>query len=809
MDFRIPSRFKKAWNVFTGRDPVKDTEYIGYGNYTRPDINRFSITNEQTIVTSVCNRLALDVSSLNIQHVKLDESGRFKSAMSSGLNNCLTLDANVDQTGRAFVHDAIFSMLDEGCVALVPTYTDRDPEDGSYDILELRVAEILEWYPRHVRVKVYNEETGRKEEVRIEKDSVAIIENPFYAVMNESNSTIKRLNRKLRLLDVLDEKTGNGKLDIIIQLPFMVKNKSKKEWVDNRRKEIEEQLSSSKYGIAYADATEHITQLNRPAESNLMAQIEYLTNMAYSQLNITAGVLDGTANEATMQNYYSRTIEPLATALVDEMKRKFLTKTARTQGQSVEFFRDPFSLVPINNIAEIADKFTRNEIMTSNEFRQAIGMRPSGDPNADMLRNKNINQATGEGAPATYDVNGNLVSQGTPQLGMEGTEEGTNPNQPVANAAFGELVQTIESNLDTLIQGYQEGNMDVNASVLADALKNLISRLGADSLTGDDAEAFNEYLDGIEEDVESIFGVEIDLNGDQEMAQSGITGYYLAHYASPYYDPVKAHEYYMRTRQLKGRRSSSQLSDEGKKVWEYTKSNITAEKKSKIEEKKTERDTKITESRAKATESRTRIAERLKSLNAALTERATSEKARVNSDKETKTKQISEKREAELARIREQQKKKREQIGTKRDADIKQIQADKSLKSDEKKAKIAEIRADSKTQLNKVSETSKTEQAKARADATSQSTAVRTEAKNENARISSETKTEKAVNTANAKSEREQVAANLKTEINNARTAFNDAKAEITETAEKTLDSEYAKIQAEYPKVSKKKSTKK
>lgn len=822
MNLTIPGRFKRAWNVFVGRDPIKVSEYYGYGSSYRPDRNRFTITNEQTIVTSVCNRLALDVASLNIQHVKLDENGRYSSTMSSGLNNCLTLDANIDQTGRAFIQDAILSMLDEGCIALVPTYTDEDPDEGSYDILELRVGQITEWYPQHVRVKVYDDTTGRKKEVRIEKSSVAIIENPFYVVMNEPNSTLKRLTRKMKLLDILDEKTGNGKLDIIIQLPFMVKSEQKRNLAETRRKELENQLMNSKYGIAYTDASEHITQLNRPAESNLMSQIEYLTNMLYSHLNITASVLDGTADEATMLNYYSRTIEPLATALVDEMKRKFLTKTARTQRQSVEFFRDPFNLVPVNNIAEIADKFTRNEIMTSNEIRQVIGMKPSADPNADMLRNKNLNQSTAGGVPATYDVNGNLISPG--ESGNTGEVSEENPDQLVSNAAFGELVQSIESKIDTLIEKYKAGEIDVDANTLADAVRTMASQIGANSLAPEQAQVFDEYLDGIEEDIDAIFGE------TEEMSQSA-EGEVLSHYASPYYDPVKAHEYYMRTRQLKGRRSSSALSDEGKKVWSYTKEAINTEKKEKIAEKKTERDTAIEQSRTTAAESRTRISDNLKALNEALTARAASQRAQVNEEKEravnaannardAKLEQIKNRREQDLERQKAENQRKKESLQKKRDDDIKNIQNNKNMSSAEKKAAIAELRADSKTELAKLTADNKTATAKIRTDsagesasarsaAKSTSDAARATAKSENARITSETKAERAQNTANAKTEREKVAANLKTEIANARNAFNEAKTQITQQAETNLDTEYSKILAEYPKPTKKKKSSK
>ena len=391
------TRIQRGWNAFRNRDPTIDYRNYGESYYYRPDRPMFTRGNERSIATSVYNRIALDASSIVIQHVRLDENSRFSSVINSGLNNCLNLDANLDQTGRAFLQDAVMSMLDEGCIALVPVITDSDPDTtSSYDILSMRTGRIIEWYPEYVRVRVYNEKTGRKEDLRLPKSTVAIVENPLYAVMNEPNSTMQRLIRKLSLLDVTDEQTASGKLDLIIQLPYVIKTQARQQQAEDRRKAIEMQLASSKYGIAYTDGTEHITQLNRPAENNLMKQIEYLTNMLYSQLGITQTIMDGTADEKTMLNYYSRTIEPIVSAIVDELKRKFLTKTARSQGQSIMFFRDPFKLVPVNDLAELADKFTRNEIMTSNEIRQIVGMKPSGDPKADELKNSNIAESKQE-----------------------------------------------------------------------------------------------------------------------------------------------------------------------------------------------------------------------------------------------------------------------------------------------------------------------------------------------------------------------------------------------------------------------------
>ena len=389
----ISDRLQHAWNAFMNRDPTYRYPDLGTSYAVRPDRPRFTRGNERSIVTSVYNRIALDVSAISIQHVRLDDNDRFKEQMNTGLNRCLTLSANTDQTGRAFIQDAVMSMLDEGCVAIVPIDTTTNPTiSDSYDILTMRTAKILDWYPNHVRIRVYNERTGRQEETIVSKKMVAIVENPLYAVINEPNSTMQRLVRKLALLDVTDEQTASGKLDLIIQLPYIIKTEARRQQAEERRKSIEMQLAGSKYGIAYTDGTERITQLNRSLENNLMKQIEYLTSMLYSQLGITQSILDGTADEKTMLNYYSRTIEPIISAIVDEMKRKFLTKTARSQHQSIAFFRDPFKLVPVNDIAEIADKFTRNEIMTSNELRQVVGMKPSDDPKADKLINSNLNQ---------------------------------------------------------------------------------------------------------------------------------------------------------------------------------------------------------------------------------------------------------------------------------------------------------------------------------------------------------------------------------------------------------------------------------
>ena len=407
----IRDRLQHAWNAFVYNDNnYVDPRNLGGLSTFKPDRVHFSRGVERSIVTSVYNRLALDVSSIAIKHVRLDENGRFKEEVDSGLQNCLNVEANIDQTGRAFLQDVVMSMLDEGCVAIVPVDTTIDPaKSGSYEINTMRTGKILEWYPAHVRVRVYNDRKGIHEEVVLPKSAVAIIENPLYAVINEPNSTMQRLIRKLNLLDVVDEQTSSGKLDLIIQLPYVIKSEARRKQAEERRKDIEMQLAGSKYGIAYTDGTERITQLNRPAENNLMKQVEYLTSMLYSQLGLTQSIMDGSADDKTMLNYYNRTVEPILAAITDEIKRKFLTKTARSQKQTIMYFRDPFKLTPVLDLAEIADKFTRNEIMTSNEIRQIVGMKPADDPSADELRNKNLNQSNEaidnkEAAPSPEEI---------------------------------------------------------------------------------------------------------------------------------------------------------------------------------------------------------------------------------------------------------------------------------------------------------------------------------------------------------------------------------------------------------------------
>ena len=435
----IFERLQHSWNAFRGRDRPIQYSDLGLSSYRRPDRTYLRVSNERSIITAIYNRIAMDVAANKIEHVKLDDNARYVETVKDGLNNCLTLEANLDQTSRAFIQDAVLSMFDEGCIAIVPIDTSIDPnKSASFDIQSMRVGKITQWYPEHVRVQVYNEKRGIKEELTVPKRMVSIIENPFYAVMNEANSTLQRLIRKLNILDAIDEQSGAGKLDLIIQLPYVIKSTARQEQAEARRKQIETQLAGSKYGIAYTDGTERITQLNRPVENNLMSQIEYLMNTLYSQLGITPEILNGTADEKTMLNYNNRTIEPILAALVDEMKRKFLTKTARTQGHSIIFSSEPFKLVPINNIADIADRFTRNEILSPNEIRQIIGFKPVADQQADELRNRNLNQnAEGIAPLATDEINQN----GSPdQIAEESSAESPDNITDMPMSEFNKMI---------------------------------------------------------------------------------------------------------------------------------------------------------------------------------------------------------------------------------------------------------------------------------------------------------------------------------------------------------------------------------
>lgn len=398
MALSFGSRIKSAWNAFLTKETYQNN--YGGGSYYRPDRPRLTRGNERSIVTPVYNRISLDVAALRYAHVRLDDNGRYTQDVDSRLNECLTLQANIDQTSRAFIQDIALSMMDEGVVAVVPYLTTENPFlTSSYDIIAMRTAKIVEWYPKHVRVRMYNDQNGEKEEMTLPKELVAIIENPFYAVMNEPNSTVQRLLRKLTLLDVVDEQTNSNKLNMIIQLPYVIKTDARRQQAEKRRQDIEDQLENSKYGIAYTDGTEKITQLNRSLENNLLNQIEYLTKLMFSQIGVTQEILDGTADEKALLNYNNRIVEPIAAAIVNAMKVSFLTRTARSQKQTIMYFNDPFRLVPVTEVAEMADKFTRNEIMTSNEFRQVVGLKPSTDPNADELRNKNLSQPTEKQQP--------------------------------------------------------------------------------------------------------------------------------------------------------------------------------------------------------------------------------------------------------------------------------------------------------------------------------------------------------------------------------------------------------------------------
>lgn len=500
-------RVQHAWNAFMNKDPTPK-QYSAFNeisSYSRPDRIRFSRGNERSIITAVYTRLAIDASSIKIEHVRLDSNNQYMSTIDSGLNNCLTLEANIDQTGRDLIKDAVLTMLDEGCAVIAPTNATSDPEvSGSYDINELRVGKVIQWHPKEIQVRLYNETTGKNQDIWVSKSIAAIIENPFYSIMNEPNSTLQRLIRQLNLLDVIDEQSGAGKLDLMIQLPYVIKTEARRQIAETRRKEIEMQLSNSKYGIAYTDGTERVTQLNRPVDNNIMAHVESLTSMLYSQLGITTGIMDGTADENTMNNYYTRDIEPILSAIVGEMKRKFLTKTAITQKQSIEFFRDPFKLVSVSSLPDIADTFTRNEIMSSNEFRQIIGKKPSSDPKADQLVNSNISQPE-------QDPN-----QAQPEEDSEVNQNGG--EEPMSNEEYLKNVKTLDD--------------------------------------------FDSNLDDLENQL-----------GEKT----------LQHYASEYYDPIKAHEYYIKTRQLSERTSTKNLNEKGKEAAKYIKEQITNEKNSKID----------------------------------------------------------------------------------------------------------------------------------------------------------------------------------------------------------------------------------
>lgn len=622
MAIPISTRFKKAWNAFTNRDPTNEYRDTGASYGSRPDRPRLVRGGERSIVASIYNRISLDVAAIDFKHCRLDENERFKETIQSNLNNCLTLESNIDQTSRAFIQDAVLSMLDEGVIAVMPVDTNVDVINNTFDIYTMRVGKIVEWKPKSVRIRAYNDNTGRHEDVWMPKSSVAIIENPFYTVMNEYNSTMQRLIRKLSLLDVTDEETASGKLNLIIQLPYLTRTDTKKRQAENRREDIRRQLAEDQYGIAYIDGTEKITQLNRPLENNLLKQVEYLTNLAFSQLNMTQAILDGSADEQTMLNYYNRTVDVIVNAITGEMKRKFLTKTARSQGQTIMAFRDPFRLVPVNNLAEITDKFTRNEVLTSNEIRQIIGIRPSSDPKADQLVNSNISQPKEE---IMQDQNGYDDSQIEEDL-PEYENEDRNDEESYSDAV---------SKLDDL----------------------------------------DYELDQLENEFE------------------------LKHYASPYYDPVKAHEYYMKNRELKKRKSVAKLNDKGREAANYVKDRLTNERKARVQSHKDYTNSTI---------------ESLKNgKNSAIESN--------NDEKKKKIESLSEKKKSDISEYSEQTQGKIDQLRTL----LKSMSKDKKEEYKEKINTVIEaLRYDNKQKRAEIQE-------KYRADSTS----VKEETKNKNSNL--------------------------------------------------------------------------
>lgn len=522
----IGERLRNSWNAFLGRDPTKEDfseayYEAAYGGYSsRPDRVKLNVRNERSIVNTIYNQIAVDVSMTNINHMRVDNNNKFVEVIKSDLNNALTVSANIDQTGRALTKDLVLSMFDEGCVAVVPVVTDHNPDDGAYKIYELRTGKIISWFPKHIRVEVYNDNTGQKQQIVVPKESTAIIENPFYSIMNEPNSTLQRLIRVLNQIDRFNENNSAGKLDLIIQLPYTIKSPARREQAEMRRKDIENQLTGSQYGIAYTDGTEKVVQLNRSLENNLWTEAKDLIEQLYNQLGFAPTIFNGTADEKTMLNYYNNTLAPILTTITEEYKRKWLTPTAITQGQTIGFIRDPFRLVPVNDLAEIADKFTRNEIMSSNEIRAVIGMRPADDPKADMLVNSNLNQAN---------------------------------NDPRFQAEEEEYKDAVED---------EEGELSEE-----------------NDISEEDAERWMEELDDIDiqiDELEDYLNHSIDYISDE----------FLSHYASPYYDPVKAHEYYEEHKQLIGRKSTKGLNDAGKEAAKYVKKRLTEERKARVDEHK-------------------------------------------------------------------------------------------------------------------------------------------------------------------------------------------------------------------------------
>lgn len=692
------ARLKHAWNAFK-RDPntIYKNEYRDYGQsfMYRPDRLHLTRGPDKTIIASIYNRISMDVAAIKVEHVQLDEEDRYIYTIKSPLNNCLTLEANIDQTGRTFIQDAVLTMLDNGCVALVPTETDIDPtnKDGAtFDIISMRVATIKQWYPKHVQVDIYNEETGQHSQYTLPKSMLAIVENPFYPVMNEPNSTMQRLIRKLTILDAIDEQTGSGKLDMIIQLPYVIKSAERRKQAEARRKDLERQLSESKYGVAYADGTEKIVQLNKPLENNLLSTIEYLTSMLYSQLGITTGILDGTADEQTMLNYNNRVVEPILSVLTDELKRKFLTKNARTRHQSIKFFIQPFRALPISNVADLANSLARNEIVTPNEFRQILGMKPAAEPQADELHNANMPGGDQAGASVPSDE---------------------------------ELLALLE-------QGGQESPTELS----------------------DDVEANAEGIDAQLDELEEL------------LAHSDDLMHYLptpSTYASKYYDPEKAHEYYMKNRELKERKSTKTLNEKGMEVADYVKSKIDEEKQGKLSEAQSVYDRLLAllkeQKAADTQENNETTADKIKAAQNAkdstvekVTNQSRSDIEGIANKAKTDTERINEKAASDIENINQTAKSDSENAKNKRDAQIKQNQEKMQSSIDTLKARLQGMTATQKAknrnkiqaEIDKLRKDNASDKEKIQATYTSETADIQTKKKSDTTDVRTGQKTERA-----------------------------------------------------------------
>lgn len=708
------ARLMHAWNAFKRRpDEIDRGMFRDYGQsfMYRPDRLHLTRGPDKTIIASIYNRISMDVAAVKIEHVRLDEDNRYIETINSPLNNCLTLEANIDQTGRTFIQDAVLTMLDEGCVALVPTETDIDPthDDGpTFDVNAMRTAVIKQWYPRHVKVDIYNEVTGQHDQYTLPKSMLAIVENPFYPVMNEPNSTMQRLIRKLTILDAIDEQTGSGKLDMIIQLPYIIKTEERRKQAENRRKDLERQLSESKYGVAYADGTEKIVQLNKPLENNLLSTIEYLTSMLYSQLGITTGILDGTADEQTMLNYNNRIVEPILSVLTDEMKRKFLTKTARTRHQSIKFFIQPFRALPISNVADLANSLARNEIVTPNEFRQILGMKPAPEPQADELHNANM-----PGEPG--------------QPGMEG----------------------------------MPGEGDMAAMI------------------GDDVGANAENID-------------MQLDELEELLNHSALKHYLptpSSYASPYYDPEKAHEYYMKNRELKDRKSTKNLNEKGLEVAEYVKAKIDEEKQGKLDEHESEYAKKLEElkeRKALDTEENTNSAnDKIKAAQNAKSSRVENISAQSTSDIED----ITERAKSDTEQARDQRDAEIKQRQTQMQSSIDTLKRQLNSMSSTQKAKVRnkiqeeidKLREENASDKEKINEDYKTKSTDIQTDKKTDTTEVRTQAKSDKADAASDYKVSADEARATRKSTQKVINDNYSKSVSDLRAESKGKKAEIGE----------------------------